>query len=313
MQLKWSFPAPAPAHPSRRGHTWVLLLNYSTSPGRGPSFYVLNFFFNRLYPDVCLASFIRIKFSVEIEQETDGRWIAEIAQIPGAMAYGSTREEAIARVEALALRVLAERIEQGELSPEIAQVFSVAAAWVSGGRSRRAESWLPWWRLAGALSANLVGHTGFKAWLARFRFRISWSWGDRTAHVSSRCEKDWAYRRRSMIEDAAWGWRLGSIAATSGSEVRRQRTENRGQGSEEKKMTKHEWRMTKEWCNSNGAFLILLMLIILIEGVRTGIRSEVTRQMSAARGQRAEDRERFRHMTIEVIAAAVGPALVTPS
>lgn len=67
-------------------------------------------------------------FTVETEQETDGRWIAEIAQIPGAMAYGVTRDEAIARVEALGLRVLAERIEQGETSPEIQQVFTVAAA-----------------------------------------------------------------------------------------------------------------------------------------------------------------------------------------
>jgi predicted RNase H-like HicB family nuclease len=69
-----------------------------------------------------------VKFTVEIEQETDGRWIAEIPQFPGAMAYGSSREEAVARVEALALRVLAERIEQGESSPEIDQVFSVATA-----------------------------------------------------------------------------------------------------------------------------------------------------------------------------------------
>ena len=69
-----------------------------------------------------------VKFTVEIEQETDGRWIAEIPQIPGAMAYGGSREEAVARVEALALRVLAERIEQGERSPEIDQVFSVATA-----------------------------------------------------------------------------------------------------------------------------------------------------------------------------------------
>lgn len=76
-----------------------------------------------------------MKFSVEVEQETDGRRIAEIPQIPGAMAYGSTREGALARVEALALRVLAERIEQGELSPEIAQVFSVATANPSFGGS----------------------------------------------------------------------------------------------------------------------------------------------------------------------------------
>jgi predicted RNase H-like HicB family nuclease len=67
-------------------------------------------------------------FAIEIEQEQDGRWIAEIPQIPGTMVYGQTREEAVARVEALALRVLAERIEHGETSPVIEKVFSVAAA-----------------------------------------------------------------------------------------------------------------------------------------------------------------------------------------
>jgi predicted RNase H-like HicB family nuclease len=67
-------------------------------------------------------------FAIEIEQEKDGRWIAEIPQIPGAMTYGSTRAEAVSRVEALALRVLAERIEHGESSPVIEKVFSVAAA-----------------------------------------------------------------------------------------------------------------------------------------------------------------------------------------
>ena len=67
-------------------------------------------------------------FTVEVEQETDGRWIAEIPQIPGAMSYGASRDEAVARAEALGLRVLAERIEHGESSPEIEQVFSVAAA-----------------------------------------------------------------------------------------------------------------------------------------------------------------------------------------
>jgi predicted RNase H-like HicB family nuclease len=57
---------------------------------------------------------LAVTFTVETEQESDGRWIAEVPQIPGAMSYGSTREEAVARVEALGLRVLAERIEQGE-------------------------------------------------------------------------------------------------------------------------------------------------------------------------------------------------------
>jgi predicted RNase H-like HicB family nuclease len=56
-----------------------------------------------------------MKFIVELEKEEDGRWIAEVVEIPGAMAYGGTQEEAIARVEALALRVVADRLEQGEI------------------------------------------------------------------------------------------------------------------------------------------------------------------------------------------------------
>ena len=56
-------------------------------------------------------------FTIETEQEEDGRWIADVVEIPGVMAYGSTPHEAIASVQALALRVLAERIEQGEVEP----------------------------------------------------------------------------------------------------------------------------------------------------------------------------------------------------
>jgi len=52
-----------------------------------------------------------MEFTIETELETDGRWIAEISDLPGALAYGSTEEEAMTRVEALALRVLAERLE----------------------------------------------------------------------------------------------------------------------------------------------------------------------------------------------------------
>lgn len=63
---------------------------------------------------------------VEVEQEQDGRWIAEIASIPGAMSYGATKAEAVARVEALVLRILADKVEHGEEAPELARVFSVA-------------------------------------------------------------------------------------------------------------------------------------------------------------------------------------------
>jgi len=54
-----------------------------------------------------------MNMTVETEQEEDGRWIAEIPRIPGALAYGADRREAIARVEALALRVLADRLDHG--------------------------------------------------------------------------------------------------------------------------------------------------------------------------------------------------------
>ena len=50
-------------------------------------------------------------FTIETEQEEDGRWIAEVMEIPGAMVYGATTEETIAKVQALALRVLAQRLE----------------------------------------------------------------------------------------------------------------------------------------------------------------------------------------------------------
>ena len=63
----------------------------------------------------------------EIEQEEDGRWIAEVPNLPGVFSYGHTREEAIACVKALSLRVLADRMENGETVPEMDDVFSVTA------------------------------------------------------------------------------------------------------------------------------------------------------------------------------------------
>jgi predicted RNase H-like HicB family nuclease len=63
---------------------------------------------------------------VEIEREDDGRWLAEIPDLPGTLAYGSTREKAVARAEALALRVLAERLENGEKVPELSGLFAAA-------------------------------------------------------------------------------------------------------------------------------------------------------------------------------------------
>ena len=64
---------------------------------------------------------------IEFEREKDGRWIAEIPTLPGVMAYGQTREEARGRVEALALRTLADRLEHGEDVPELGELFMATA------------------------------------------------------------------------------------------------------------------------------------------------------------------------------------------
>lgn len=66
-----------------------------------------------------------MKLTLEVEHELDGRWIAAVPELPGVLAYGSSAAEAMARAEALALRVLAERIEHGEAW--IQQIFSRAA------------------------------------------------------------------------------------------------------------------------------------------------------------------------------------------
>jgi len=66
------------------------------------------------------------KLVIELEREDDGRWIAEVPSLPGVMVYGQTRDEAVARVEALALRALADRLEHGEPVPELSGLFDAA-------------------------------------------------------------------------------------------------------------------------------------------------------------------------------------------
>lgn len=64
--------------------------------------------------------------TVELEQEEDGRWLAEIPELPGVLAYGPTPEHARTKAEGLALRVLAERLENGERVPELDAIFAPA-------------------------------------------------------------------------------------------------------------------------------------------------------------------------------------------
>ena len=58
-----------------------------------------------------------MKYSIECEREEDGRWLAEVPELPGVLAYGDTAEEAMSKAQVLALRVLAERLEHGEARP----------------------------------------------------------------------------------------------------------------------------------------------------------------------------------------------------
>jgi predicted RNase H-like HicB family nuclease len=66
-------------------------------------------------------------FRVEIEQEDDGRWIGKVLELPGALAYGQTPEEAKAKVQALALRIVADRLEHDEADPDLLSISFAAA------------------------------------------------------------------------------------------------------------------------------------------------------------------------------------------
>jgi len=64
---------------------------------------------------------------VELEQESDGRWIAEVPQLPGVLAYGKNAQDAQARAQALALRIIADRLEHGEAGPNLTTISFAAA------------------------------------------------------------------------------------------------------------------------------------------------------------------------------------------
>jgi len=65
--------------------------------------------------------------TVNLEREDDGRWLAEVPDLPGVLVYGLTQDDAIAKVKALSFRVIADRIEHGEPVPEMDELFSVAS------------------------------------------------------------------------------------------------------------------------------------------------------------------------------------------
>lgn len=67
-----------------------------------------------------------MKFTVEYEKEEDGRWLAEVKELPGVLTYGKDPDDAIAHAQALALRVMADRLENGEAASTLMFSFSAA-------------------------------------------------------------------------------------------------------------------------------------------------------------------------------------------
>lgn len=68
-----------------------------------------------------------MRLRIELDREVDGQWIAEVTDLPGVLAYGPTAEAAMTKAKALALRVLADRLEHGEATPELVSVSFEAA------------------------------------------------------------------------------------------------------------------------------------------------------------------------------------------
>ena len=107
-------------------------------------------------------------FTVEYEQDDDGRWLAEVIELPGVLAYGETSDGAIAKAQALALRVLADRLEQGESAPEFVTISFAAALIHRRQRRRGAFS-----ALAGASNVSPALTSLLPSRLARCGFRLS--------------------------------------------------------------------------------------------------------------------------------------------
>ena len=81
----------------------------------------------------------RVTFSIELEREDDGRWLAEVPALAGVMCYGADRDEAVTRIQALALRVIAERLEHKEAPAEFLNVTFQTTSSTRGCRVRTAQ------------------------------------------------------------------------------------------------------------------------------------------------------------------------------
>ncbi len=141
-----------------------------------------------------------MNFTIEHEREEDGRWLAQVPELPGVLAYGATAAEAMAKAEVLALRVLAERLENSESGPQSISI-AVPAAWAHGLRRRPVVFSPHSSGLAGRLSVSPVPIRRSPV-PARLRFRLSRWRGDRPSDALPGREAHRPEARGSMATDA---------------------------------------------------------------------------------------------------------------
>ena len=108
-------------------------------------------------------------FQVELEREADGRWIAEVTDLPGVLAYGATQDEAQAKVQALALRVMAERLEHGEAGPQLLDISFERRDQLAEHQGAEGARSAAAYRLDRKASIGFASHA-FSGRLARLRY-----------------------------------------------------------------------------------------------------------------------------------------------
>ena len=122
--------------------------------------------------------------TVEMEQGENGRWIADVVDLPGVLAYGTTSEEAKAKVQALALRVIADRLKEGEAGREPINI-SIAAGWASGRALAPEMSWQHFFASVGLLNDRLDLTPRFPARAGRILYLLLMTMENRSSDACS--------------------------------------------------------------------------------------------------------------------------------
>ena len=128
-------------------------------------------------------------FTIEYEQEVDGRWLAEVVELAGVLAYGGSPQEAIGRVQALALRVLADRIEHGEVPAEMVDIGLLQHDIMAINKSKSSPHCFAAYRLANQALIRFTPDS-FTSWMERFRILVPRQRRNRSQNAVTHCTSD---------------------------------------------------------------------------------------------------------------------------